>query len=148
MLFQKFLTVSEEQEIVAHIARAEASTTGEIHVHIHEGRSKSEDVLHAAMNAFHKLELHKSKDRNAVLIYIDVKQRRASILGDKGIHAIIGDQGWNQVIRDLMQSFKNDDRLNGIKAAIDTVSSCLQKQFPLKRGEEHKNQLSNLITHD
>ena len=92
-----FLDKNLKDEIVSAINNAEKITSGEIRVHI-QSKCK-EDVLSEAKKVFHRLKMHKTKERNGVLIFIALKSKRFAILGDSGIHEKVENDFWNEVCR-------------------------------------------------
>ena len=62
-----FLSRLDHEKIVAAIAEAEKRTSGEIRVFV--SHRKVEDALKAATFHFSKMDMHKTKHRNAVLIF-------------------------------------------------------------------------------
>ena len=65
---EKAFTQQQKDAMVAAIKQAEKDTSGEIRVHI-ENRSKI-DVLDRAADVFAHLNMHKTAQRNGVLIYV------------------------------------------------------------------------------
>src|SRR5262245_58206042 len=90
----KFFTAEENRHIVEAIQQTEKSTSGEIRVFV-ESKCSYMDALDRAKEIFSKIEMQKTTDRNAVLIYVAVKDRQLAIFGDEGIHAKVGDEYWN-----------------------------------------------------
>ena len=67
MRTREFLSKLEHDRIIQAIHEAESKTSGEIRVLIERGKLKS-DPLEAAQRKFHRLGMHKTRERNAVLI--------------------------------------------------------------------------------
>lgn len=143
----RLLNAEEEKVLVKKIAEMEQKTTGEICVHISK-KSKTGDAMHDAKVWFHKLAIENTKDRNGVLIYVAVKDRRLAIVGDKAIHEIVGDNGWNELVQTTIAHFKKGDHLIGLLNAVDALGTWLSAHFPLRAGEEKRNQLPNEISED
>ena len=74
---ENFLSLDEEQEIVQAIVQAERNTSGEIRVHI----ERTTELSHydRALGVFQELEMHKTEQQNAVLIYIAVDDHKIII---------------------------------------------------------------------
>ena len=138
------LTKKDKEEIVEAIGRAENLTSGEIRVHLK--KKCGEDVLAEAKKVFSKLRMHKTKERNAVLILIALHSKKFAILGDSGIHRHVGEDFWAQT-RDTMASHFLEGRMKeGIVAGVMSAGEKLKAHFPLKADD--KNELSNTITED
>ena len=140
----KYLNKQSRVEIISAIRRAEHKTSGEIRVHV---RHKcKEDVLEEARKIFHRLRMHKTKHKNAVLIYVALDSRQFAILGDRGIHEKVGDLFWNET-RDKMRALFAEGRIWGaIIAGVMDAGQKLKVFFPAKKG--NKNELPDTLTKD
>ena len=69
MRTREFLSKLEHDQIVESIREAESKTSGEIRVVIQRGKLKTDPLL-AAQKKFHRLGMHKTRERNAVLIFV------------------------------------------------------------------------------
>ena len=140
----RFFSKEDEKEIVEAIRAAERLTSGEIHVHLRK-KCKNEP-LDEARQFFRKLGLHRTKEKNAVLIFVASESRKFAILGDEGIHEKVSNSFWDRT-RDLMADFfmKNEMK-NGIVAGIRSIGEKLQQYFPHKPGDT--NQLPDKVTED
>jgi len=139
---EKFLTKEEEQEIISAIRVAEKNTSGEIRVHI-EARS-DKDPYERSLEVFHLLKMNNTKDENAVLIYVAVKDKKFVIYGDKGINNVVPKDFWNST-KDVMQNhFKKGNFKQGIVEGILKAGEELQAHFPWQIDDE--NELSNEIS--
>ena len=132
------------KKIQAAIVEAEKSTSGEIRVHVR--RRSSGDVFKDAQKMFWRLNMHRTSQRNAVLIFVALDSRRFAVVGDEGIHQKAGQDFWNQV-RDTMQKhFESGSNPDAIIAGVRLVGQCLKSCFPRKPFD--KNELSNNLTSD
>ena len=137
-----FLDKNLKKEIVHAITQAEKMTSGEIRVHI-QSKCK-EDVFHDAKKVFHRLKMHKTKERNAVLIFVALNGRRFAILGDKGIHEKAGDSFWNETRDKMLEYFKKNQIKEGIIVGVKSIGEKLKKHFP--REANDKDELSNTVS--
>lgn len=139
---EAFLTPEEEQEIIEAIRIAEKNTSGEIRVHIEATTDK--DHYKRALEVFHFLKMNNTKDENAVLIYVAVKDKKFVIYGDKGINKVVPTDFWNTT-KDVMQNhFKKGDFKQGIVDGILKAGEELKAHFPWQIDDE--NELSNEIS--
>lgn len=140
----KYLSKEDYKAIQEAIAAAEKKTSGEIRVHI---RTKTqENILKHAEQIFKELNMHKTKQRNGVLILVDPKHCRFALFGDQGIHEEVGNVFW-QSTRDVMESyFRKNEIMQGILQAVKSVGEELGRYFPLLH--ENPNELSNDVTED
>lgn len=126
---EDFLTADEEQEIVAAIREAELQTSGEIRVHL-EKKCPVNEALERAKVIFHELKMNNTKEKNGVLIYVAIEDKKFAICGDTGINAVVPDNFW-QSTRDVMQShFKSQKFKTGLVEGINSAGIQLKKFFP------------------
>ncbi|MEN8703294.1 MAG: TPM domain-containing protein [Polaribacter sp.] len=137
-----FLTIEDEQEIVAAIRIAEKSTSGEIRVHIEAKADKSH--YDRALEVFHELEMHATKDKNGVLIYVAVNDRKFVICGDEGINNAVPNDFWNTTKDIIQHYFKKQEFKQGLVAGILKAGEELKHHFPWQKDDE--NELSNEIS--
>lgn len=142
MSIQGFLTDAEEQAVVDAITAAEKRTSGEIRIHI-ENRCKG-DVVERAKRVFTQLNMYKTKERNAVLIYIALLEHKLVIWGDEGIHSKVGQQFWDQEVRAVIEAFKERKFVQGLVSLIQAIGEKLATLFPFK--ENDVDELDNSIS--
>lgn len=139
----KFFTPEQEALIVAAIRQAEAATTGEIRVHLEEALQG--DALTEARKVFTRLGMHRTRDRNGVLILIAPHERQLAIVGDSGIDAVVPPDFW-AAERDLLQNyFQRGAYCPGLVAAIDQVGEKLKAFFPGQPDDD--NELSDEVSY-
>lgn len=136
---KRFLTAPENDRVIEAIRQAELGTSGEIRVHI-ERHTKLEP-LDRARALFAKLGMAATAGRNGVLVYIATADHRFAILGDEGIHQLVGDAYW-AAIRDMMaERFRAGRFCDGICEAVTRVGAVLKASFPIQAGDV--NELPN-----
>jgi uncharacterized membrane protein len=129
MRTKEFLSKLEHERIVQAIRDAEAKTSGEIRVHIQRGKLNG-DPLIAAQKKFHRLGMHRTADRNAVLIFVAPRAHKFAVVGDQAIHEKCGDTYWQRIV-DLMRAhFRNEKFSDALVDAISDVGSALAAHFP------------------
>jgi uncharacterized membrane protein len=137
-----FFTKEEKDKIKNAIAEAELNTSGEIRVHI-ENKCRS-DLLDRASYIFEKLAMHKTENRNGVLFYLAVNNRKFAILGDAGINKVTPDNFWDN-IKETMQGFFKDGKFaDGLIEGIIMAGQKLKLHFPWQ--EDDINELSDDIS--
>jgi len=144
MASNDFLTDKEEERIVEAIQKAENKTSGEIRIHIEEHCEK--EPLVRAARIFHELGMDHTNLQNGVLIYIASEDKRAAVYAGKGIHKQVEEGFWNDVLKILIDHFKNQAFVEGIEQAIRKVGDKLVELFPHQRGDV--NELSDEISYD
>lgn len=123
------------------VARAELVTSGEIRVFM-EDDCKGE-VLDRAAFIFAQLEMNATELRNGVLIYLGVNDRKFCIIGDAGIHQVVGDNFWNEISTKMGIYFKENRFVEGLEYAIENVGKKLGASFPRQKNDV--NELPNDI---
>jgi uncharacterized membrane protein len=141
----KVLHPSDQEKIVDAIRAAERVTAGEVKVHV-EARCPGGDAYKRAADLFARLGLTKTRDRNAVLIYVATRDRKFSILGDSGIHEEVGSAFWSDAVQRMKVAFARGAFGEGIAGAVQSVGQRMAKKFPRKADDV--NEIDNEITTD
>ncbi|MDR2223436.1 MAG: TPM domain-containing protein [Flavobacteriaceae bacterium] len=140
---RQFLSDQDEKEIVQAITQAEKNTSGEIRVHIET--SSKDEPMERAQKVFHNLNMHQTKDRNAVLFYICLTNKAFVILGDEGIHQKVQQEDfWNGTRELVVNHFKQGLYKQGLIYGILKAGSKLKVYFPTT--DNNTNELSNEIS--
>jgi len=141
----KILNAAEEKLIVSKIAEIEKETSGEVHIHISSEKIKN-SPMESALYHFKHLGLDLTKNRNGVILYIAVKEKKFAIYGDEGIHKFIKQDGWNTISEDLHNAFQKGDFCIGIINAIQKIGDVLKTNFPQELGTDNPNELTDEIS--
>ena len=124
----KFFKPEEEKAIIAAIQSAESNTTGEIRVHL-EYDYKG-DILTAAVKTFYHLNMHETKGRNGVIVFLVPKRKQFAIYGDEGINKVVPSNFWDDVRDVMLQDFKQGNFSKGICKGIERIGKKLKVYFP------------------
>lgn len=135
----QFFSAEEQKEIVSAIQSAEKHTSGEIRVFI-ESKCRFVDPIDRAYEIFGGLQMEKTQQRNAVLVYIAVKHRQLAIFGDEGIHQMLGQEFWDKEIQHILSSFNKENYTQGLIAVIEDLGQALSEKFPYDPNTD-KNEL-------
>lgn len=139
---EPLLSLASEQEVLAAIQQAELQTSGEIRLHVEPACPGN--ALERAVQLFGQLEMHKTKERNAILFYFAVVDHKFAIVGDEGIHAKVKDEFW-QALRNVIQTnFREGNFVPGLVEAILKAGEKLSAYFP--RQHDDTNELSDDIS--
>ena len=145
--FQKkpveFFSEQENELIVSAIKAAEQRTSGEVRVYV-ESRCRFMDALDRAVELFHQLNMHETADRNAVLVYVALKDHQLSIYGDEGIHQKVGSAFWNEELMKMLKEFNKEHYAEGIATVVREIGEVLVQHFPYDRSTD-KNELPDDI---
>lgn len=145
-LFRRNKVLFSEEDnrlIVKAIRQAEKRTSGEVRVFV-EKRCSWMDAMDRAAEIFYSLNMDKTEQHNAVLIYVAIKDRQLAVFGDTGIHAKVGSAYWNKVIAEMLVNFNKNDYAKGIAECAIQVGDALNHHFPYER-ETDKNELPDEI---
>src|SRR5947208_6629368 len=129
MRTREFLSKLEHEPIVESIREAESKTSGEIRVGIQRGKLKTDPLL-AAQKKFHRLDMHNTRDRNAVLIFVAPRVHQFAVVGDQAIHEKCCDQFWQRVATAMHHCFRQQKFTDGIGEAITVIGDALAQHFP------------------
>jgi uncharacterized membrane protein len=134
---------AEQQQIVTAIQAAEHRTSGEIRVYV-ESHCRYVNPIHRAAEIFAGLNMEKTAARNAVLIYVALKDRQLAIFGDEGIDRKVGSTFWHEQVRNILGHFNKADYAGGIARVVTEIGAALQTHFPYDKGTD-KNELPDDI---
>jgi uncharacterized membrane protein len=140
---KEFIGRENEKLIAKAISRAEHQTSGEIRVHI-ESRCR-EEVLDRGAWLFKKLKMNETKDRNGVLIYLSVNDRKFAILGDIGINEVVPEGFWNEIKEMMIVHFRKGEFIEGLIYGIEKAGQQLKQYFPWQTDDV--NELSDEISY-
>lgn len=139
-----FSSAIDDTEIVAAIHAAERTTSGEIRVYI--SRKKIDDALAAAGSRFDQLGMQKTRERNAVLIYLAPRSRVFAVVGDAGVHEKCGDAFWQDVTAELSNDLRTKKPTEALVSAIAKIGTLLSAHFPWRRDD--RDELPDAVERD
>jgi putative membrane protein len=102
-----------------------------------------EEVEEAAVTAFFREGLYRTRDETGILIFISVFERRVWVLADRGINAKVKEGEWDGIVSMITEGIKNKNQAEAICKAVTNVGTILREHFPVKADD--KNELKNLI---
>lgn len=102
-----------------------------------------EEVEEAAMKTFYTENLSATRDRNGILLYISLLERRVWILADSGINARIDQQIWQDTVTTLTAGIRQGRQAEALCSAIKAVGDILKTEFPIR--PDDTNELHELI---
>ncbi len=144
MKASSFFSKEQQALILDSVKVAEKETSGEIRVHIET--SCNEDVLDRAAWVFKKIGMHKTAQRNGVLFYLAVSDKKFAILGDAGINAKVPAGFWNDISEMLKKNFSEGKFTEGLSEGILLAGRQLQTHFPYRKDDV--NELPDEISFD
>jgi uncharacterized membrane protein len=137
MRTQRFLSHLDHERIVSAIRQAEARTSGEVRVYIQRGNFQ-EEALPRAQKKFLELGMQKTRERNAVLIFVAPREQKFAVIGDEGIHQKCGEQFWQELVERMRGHFQQEEFTDALVEAIESTGKLLARHFPKSadRGNE------------
>jgi uncharacterized membrane protein len=141
MRTKEFLEKLEHQRIVRAIAAAETKTSGEIRVFIQHGEVS--DPVSVARDQFERLGMTKTRERNAILIFVAPRTQKFAVIGDQGVHEKCGDPFWQALTVAMRAHFQAQNFTDAVVHAIDETGSLLAQHFP--RRPDDRNELPNSV---
>ena len=94
-----------------------------------------------AVEEFLAQNLHTTKGRTGVLIYVSFAEHFAELIADNAIDKKVPQETWDQIVRELTDHLSRGERDKGLTAAIEACGKLLAKNFP--PGSEDPNELPN-----
>lgn len=137
MRTKEFLSRLEHDRIVQAIRDAESRTSGEIRVFVQRGKL-SVDPLIVAQKKFQRLGMHKTRERNAVLIFVAPRAHKFAVVGDKAIHEKCGEHFWQNVVGGMRVHFQKEKFSQALTEAINEVGRVLAAHFPRTRANANE----------
>jgi uncharacterized membrane protein len=137
----EFISRLDETKIVDAIAAIERKSSGEIRVFI--SHDKVGAPLPEAARQFAKFGMDKTRERNAVLIFVAPVSHQFAVVGDVAVHQKCGDAFWQEVSGAMSDLMKQGRFTEAILAALGKIGDLLAKHFP--RDPDDTNELPNEI---
>jgi len=139
---KRLLSEKHRRQIREAIQQAERQTSGEIRV-VLEALCQG-DPYERALEHFAKLGMIHTRQRNGVLVYVALKDRKFALVGDEGIHRHVGDQFWQEVAETMCSYFQKGQVIEGIRMGVLRIGEVLSRYFP-SLGEADLNELPDEV---
>ncbi len=131
------------QGIIEAIRSSEKRTSGEVRVFV-ESRCRYVDAIDRAAEIFFRLDMQKTDDRNAVLVYVAMKDRQLALFGDENIHNKVGNEYWRTTVAKILANFNREDYAIGLRQCVVEIGEALHHYFPYDNDTD-KNELPDDI---
>jgi putative membrane protein len=115
-----------------------------VHRALTPGRLKRHRVRRRAAEQFLAKNLHLTRERTGVLIYVSLDERMAELVADEGVAAHVGPHVWDQAMAALAEGLRRGDPALGFSAAIGLCGEVLAEHFPAKAGD-NPNELPDAV---
>jgi uncharacterized membrane protein len=125
-----FLDADEEERVLAAIRAFENRTSGELRVHLEP--HVDGPILDAARRTFEELGMTETADRNGVLFFVAVRDRKFAVLGDAGINQRVSEGFWQEVVAAVREEFARGRFAEGLVRGVDIAGHALAEFFPVQ----------------
>jgi uncharacterized membrane protein len=133
---KRLLSDAELDAIAAAVAAAEAQTSGMVKVHLEQRvHGHGGDALARAKAVFAHLQMHRTAERHAVLVYLALEDRKLAVIGDAGIHARVGDAYWDAIRDHMVTSLRAGAPRAALVGAVEEIGRVLREHFPRRPGD-------------
>ena len=90
-----------------------------------------------------ELNLHRTKDRTGILIFVSMLEHRIMVVADSGINDVAPENYWQDVVAVLSARIRSGELANGLCEAITLCGELLEEKFPIS--EDDQNELKNTV---
>lgn len=125
------MTHAERTAIARAIRHAEEGTSG--HIAVREIFDSDVDAFERAKREFRAIGMHRLVGENGVLILVAPKARRFAVIGDRALHAHVGDSFWSGIVDESRTFFARGAIAPGVIAAVERIGEALRTHFPTPR---------------
>lgn len=140
---RSILTEKQEQTLVDAITAAELLTSGELRIHLERSTGRKGAQVRAK-SLFGALKMHKTAEKNGVLFYLAVEDKKLAIWAGEGINAKVPSDFWKEIVDLIISEFKQGHFSEGLIAGVEKAGNALGEFFP--RQEDDVDELSNEIS--
>jgi len=93
--------------------------------------------------AFYRHNLHLTRDRTGILIFISVFERKVWVLADQGINQKVPPRTWEEIVAIITEGIKEKRAADAVCQAIRRCGRLIEEHFPRKADDT--DELANLI---
>ena len=133
---RQFIAQLDRKRIEHAIVAAETKTSGELRVLVHQ--QHVDDAVAFAQKEFLRLGMQKTRERNAVLLFVAPASQAFALIGDEGVHAKCGQAFWSEVAAAMQESFRAGDFTGALLEGITRAGQLLAAHFPPRPGETNE----------
>jgi putative membrane protein len=108
------------------------------------GRLKRHRVQRRAAEQFLAKNLHLTRERTGVLIFVSLGERMAEIIADEGIAGHVDAHVWDKAMAALTEGLRRGQPGAGFAAAVGLCGDVLAEKFPARDGD-NPNELPDAV---
>jgi putative membrane protein len=105
---------------------------------------KRDRVRRRAQEQFLAKNLHLTRERTGVLIFVSAAEHMAELIADEGIAAQVEPKVWDRAMAALIEGLKRDEPAAGFAAAVGLCADVLAERFPARAGD-NPNELADTV---
>jgi putative membrane protein len=105
---------------------------------------KRHAVRRRAREIFLSKNLHLTRERTGVLIFVSVAERMAELVADDGIAGHVEPHVWDKAMAALAEGLKRGEPAAGFAAAVGLCGEVLAERFP-PHGGDNPNELPDAV---
>jgi uncharacterized membrane protein len=139
---RQFISPEDLEAVAQAVRAAEQTTSAEIRVHL-DHRCAGDPKARAVV-LFEQLGMHRTRERNGVLIYVAVESRKLAVIGDIGIHERVGQDYWQDLVAATLAHLRSGRPRAGLVDAVRDAGMALGAHFP--RRPEDRDELSDDVS--
>ncbi len=109
-------------------------------LHVDEMAAK---VHQKALVSFLEQEVHETRDRTGILLFISLFERRVEVLADSGINSKVTQEDWEKVVAIITRGLQDEKGCDSLVSAIHCCTDMLREHFP--RMDDDTNELPDLV---
>lgn len=97
----------------------------------------------AAVTQFLATNIHATRDRTGVLVFLSLAEHYAEVIADSGIDARVPQERWNAIVGHLVAHAARGEIVEGFEHAAAEAGALLAAEFP--RGADDRNELDDRL---
>jgi putative membrane protein len=101
-------------------------------------------VRRRAREQFFAKNLHLTRERTGVLIYVSADEHMAEIVADEGISARVDQAAWDEAMAALIAGLKRGEAAAGLTDAVGLCADILAEHFPA-RPDDNPNEIPDTV---
>ncbi|WP_411288981.1 TPM domain-containing protein [Phenylobacterium sp.] len=105
---------------------------------------KRERVRRRASEQFIAKNLHATRERTGVLIFVSLAEHMAELIADESIAARVEPEVWDRAMAALIAGLKRGEPAAGFAAAVGLCADILAEHFPARAGD-NPNELADAV---
>jgi len=123
----RLLHPNDQRKILSAVEAAERGTSAEFKVHV-EATCRNPDTR--AREVFRLLNVARTEQRNGVLLFLTVHDRRCVILVDEAVRHLRASRPWRDIADRLMLDLRHGKIGHGVAHALTSLSQLMAPHFP------------------